>query len=290
MTESAAQSSKTRTCRFPGCTRHPEQGEPGVGRPPEYCADPAHTRASAWRARRQLADQESQQQAGAGEEERPVDAARERASAIRAQVEGMIDVLNGQLVALVGELRTTGDPDAAAAQIEVMTAQAAEEVATANARASRAEQAQRAANSERADADAAAAEATAVADTAQARLGEAQAEIAAIERARDEMARTRDQLLEQLDQAKAERDEARDHMATVTAERDSARRDAEREHAHAEQRLADLRTTHTEHITNLRTELEQSREATQAERSRADRAEARLDPTRPVSPGSDGHG
>ncbi len=261
-----------------------------MGRPPEYCADPAHTRASAWRARRQLADQESQQQAGAGEEERPVDAARERASAIRAQVEGMIDVLNGQLVALVGELRTTGDPDAAAAQIEVMTAQAAEEVATANARASRAEQAQRAANSERADADAAAAEATAVADTAQARLGEAQAEIAAIERARDEMARTRDQLLEQLDQAKAERDEARDHMATVTAERDSARRDAEREHAHAEQRLADLRTTHTEHITNLRTELEQSREATQAERSRADRAEARLDPTRPVSPGSDGHG
>lgn len=77
------------------------------------------------------------------------------------------------------------------------------------------------------------------------------------------------------------------HWAAVTAERGSARRDAEREQTRTEQRLADLRTTHTEHITNLRTELEQSREATQTERSRADRAEACLDRSGPVESGSE---
>lgn len=279
MTKISVQATTDRTCRFPGCTARPEQSEPGAGRPLEYCADPAHTRASAWRARQQLAAQESQQPTGASaEDKRPVDAARERASAIRAQVAGMIDVLNGQLTALVEELRVTGDPDAAAAQIEMATDQAAEEVATANARASRAEQAQRTAESDRADADAAAVEATTDAETARALLEEARVEVAAIEQARQEMNRSRDQVLEQLDQATAERDETHEQMTAVVAERDAARRDAEREQAHTEQRLADLRATHTEQLTDLRSELEQSREAAQAERSRADRAEARLDP------------
>ena len=42
------------TCKFPGCENPPEPATAKPGRPPEYCADPAHTRVSAWRERRRL--------------------------------------------------------------------------------------------------------------------------------------------------------------------------------------------------------------------------------------------
>ena len=42
------------TCNFPGCENPPEPATARPGRPPEYCADPAHTRVSAWRERRRL--------------------------------------------------------------------------------------------------------------------------------------------------------------------------------------------------------------------------------------------
>ncbi len=143
-----------RTCGFPGCDE-PVDATPGVGRPAGYCTDPAHNRAAAWRARR----------AEAGRVERtveddklPVDAARLRASMLTAQVAGMVEHLQQQLVVLVDELRTVADPDAAEAQIEAVTADAAEQVATAAARANRAETATRKAEAERAEADAAAEE------------------------------------------------------------------------------------------------------------------------------------
>jgi colicin import membrane protein len=44
-----------RTCGFPGCDV-PVDATPGVGRPAGYCADPAHNRAAAWRARNAVAD------------------------------------------------------------------------------------------------------------------------------------------------------------------------------------------------------------------------------------------
>lgn len=270
-------SEQTRTeqrwCRYPGCERRAEPGESEAGRPPGYCKDPRHNRAAAWRARRRLATEPGQQPV---EDDRPVDAARERASAIRAQVAGMIDVLNSQLESLVEELRTTGDPDAAAAQIEAVTAQAAEQVATANARASRAEQGQHQAEADRVDADAAAVEATAAAETAQEALQQAQAEAEANERALQEAARARDETREQLDQVRAERDTVQAQFETVTGQRDAARRDVEREQAHGDQRVADLRATHDQQVASLRAELEQVRQDVQTERTRADRAEARL--------------
>ncbi|MEC5178503.1 colicin import membrane protein [Cryobacterium sp. MP_M5] len=143
-----------RTCGFPGCAE-PVDATPGVGRPAGYCVNPAHNRAAAWRARR----------AEAGRAERtveddklPVDAARQRASVLRAQVAGMVEHLQQQLVVLVDELRTVADPDAAEAQIEAVTSDAAEQVASAAARANRAETATRKAETERAEADAAAEE------------------------------------------------------------------------------------------------------------------------------------
>ena len=265
-------------CRYPGCERRAEPAESGAGRPPGYCADPTHTRAAAWRARRRHAAESTQQPAGqAADEDRPVDAARERASALRAQVAGMIDVLNSQLTSLVEELRTTGDPDAAAAQIESVTAQSAEQVAAANARASRAEQAQLQAEAQAADADAAAVEATTAAETAQASLLEAQAEAEANDRARHEMTLARDEAREQQDRLHAERDALQAHLDTMTAQRDAARADVDREKAHADQRVEDVRATHAQQITDLRAELEQARHEARAERTRADRAEARLE-------------
>lgn len=171
---------ETRFCRFPGCDRPATSTDGASGRPPEYCDDPAHTRAAAWRARQKVGTVAGQPRE---EETRPVDAARQRASALRAQVSGMLEVAATQLTSLLEELRTVADPDAAEAQIEAVTTEAAEQVAAAASRASRAEQAQRLAEAERAEADAAATEAAATAGQLQAALGASEA---ALEFARTE--------------------------------------------------------------------------------------------------------
>ena len=100
-----------RTCRFPGCARPAVAAEAGTGRLPEYCDDEGHNRAAAWRTRRRLGTEPAR---SLEEEKRPVDAARQRASEIRGQVAGMVEHLGQQLNTLVEELRTAGDPDAAA--------------------------------------------------------------------------------------------------------------------------------------------------------------------------------
>ena len=171
-----------RICRFPGCQR-PAAAQAGAGRPPEYCDDSAHSRTTAWHARRRLRTEQSGDEAGV--ERRPIDAARQRASQIHGQVAGMIEHLDQQLKALLEELRTVADPEAAELQIEAVTSQAAEQVATAAARASRAEQAQRCAEAERAEADAAAEEAAALSEQLRTGLEEARQRLAEAKVERD---------------------------------------------------------------------------------------------------------
>lgn len=377
-----------RTCRFPGCRRPAAASQAGAGRPPEYCDDSAHNRTAAWHARRRL------RTGGSGhaseDEQRPVDAARQRASELRGQVAGMVEHLGLQLQGLLEELRTVADPEAAELQIEAVTSQAAEQVATAEARASRAQQAQRRAETERAEADAAAEEASALneqlragLDESRQRLAEANAErdrvIAELADARTTIEAEREHssarlihLAEQLTvtearlvEAHADRDAAtqraeaalvaqseaeersrnaieridaeseraaraeeaveslrrdlvqaerraaelreevgdlRGKLATMTAQRDAAVHDAERERVHGQQRVDDLRARHEEEdrrlreeFVELRGELNAAREEASVQRSRADRAEARLDsalvagePRRPQPPS--GHG
>ena len=311
-----------RVCRFPGCERPALASLPGVGRPPEYCQDPGHNRAAAWRAR-QRTKAEPATGPAAGESARPVDAARARASEIRGQVTGLLEQLGAQLPALVQELRTLGDPDAAEAQIEAVTSEAQERVAAASARASRAEAATRHAEAEQAEADAAAIEATeraedlqTRAEAARAQLDEHQQELASktseLAQLRDELVamtaraetaeRERDQagaaaassaaaravaeeraadavaraaaetgrakraetetaaVREQLEQARSEAGTLRGQLAARTAERDAARRDTDREKAHGEQRVTDLRAALEQQIDHLRDEHDHPRE------------------------------
>ena len=177
------QQTEQRTCRFPGCVSLAVSADAGTGRPPEYCDDEGHNRAAAWRARRRLSPEPSR---SAEDKKRPVDAARQRAGELRGQVAGMVEHLGQQLTALVEELRTVADPDAAEAQIESVTTEAAERVAAATARASRAEQAQRQAEAERVEADAAAMEASELAEQQQASLTLIQQELGDREQALDQ--------------------------------------------------------------------------------------------------------
>jgi len=127
----------TRTCRFPGCQRPPAPAEEGVGRPPEYCDDPAHNRGAAWRARRAAAAVTAER-AVPDDLDRPVSMARARAGEYAERVAAQVHTLTATLATVVTELRTLGDPDAAAAQIDAVTADAEQRVAEATARAARA--------------------------------------------------------------------------------------------------------------------------------------------------------
>ncbi|TQN43755.1 hypothetical protein FHU33_3219 [Blastococcus colisei] len=280
-------------------------------------------------------------------DQRPIDAARQRASELHGQIAGMIEHLTQQLKVLLEELRTVADPEAAQLQIEAVTSEAAEQVATAVARASRAEQAQQYAEAERAEADAAAEDASALSEQLRTGLEEARQRLTQAETERDRLnaeliivearlveahgdrdaavrraetaiiaqseaeARSRNAVeradaesaraaraedavesvrrgLAQADQQVAElRDEVSDlrgKLAAMTAQRDAAVHDAEREKTHGYQRVDDLRARHEEENRRVREELAESRgelntarDETLVQRSRADRAEARLD-------------
>src|SRR5450755_3760766 len=114
MSESVAPS---RTCRFPGCERPAAPAEEGVGRPPEYCQDPTHNRGAAWRARRAMAAVTAGR-AVPDDLDRPVSMARARAGEYAERVAAQVETLTATLGAVVAELRTLGDPDAAAVQLD----------------------------------------------------------------------------------------------------------------------------------------------------------------------------
>jgi hypothetical protein len=262
VTESTA---RTRTCRFPGCDRPTSPAEDGVGRPPEYCDDPTHTRGAAWRARR---DARAATGAAVPDDlDRPVSMARARAAEYTEQVTGQVLTLTATLNTVLTELRTLGDPDAAAVQIEAVTAEAEQRVAVAAARAARAEQDRGTAEQHRVEADAAAEEATAMVQALTRQLAAAEQAHAALQAELDQVRQAHaadlERLTGQLTQARADADEQRAHAeaqaaeartvtATLTAELGAARQRFEDERAHTETRLADQRAAYEARLADLR--------------------------------------
>lgn len=229
------QQSEQRTCRFPGCPRPAVSADAGIGRPPEYCDDEGHNRGAAWRARCRLADELNR---NAPDEKRPVDAARQRAGELYGQIAGMAPHLSQQLTALIEELRTAADPDAAWAQIESVTAEAAAHVAAATARTSRAEHAQRQAEAERLEAAAAAREASDLAQQQQADLAATQQELGdrahTLDQVTAELVAVRAAAAAQNAQAQAQLSQLREQLAAVRPRLGEAEHDRDDTTARAE--------------------------------------------------------
>lgn len=224
------QQTEERTCRFPGCQRPAAPAEAGTGRPPEYCQDPKHTRAAAWRARQRRDGRDGEAETV---EALPVDAARQRAGELTGQVAGMMEHLGAQLTSLVGELRTVGDLGAVEAQIEAMSTDAAERVTAATARATRAEQAQRRAEAEREEADAAAEDATRNGESLAAELEQVRAELTAATEANDRLSDEFAQAAEaaQEEQRRTGAEIERLNTRLVEADEDAVRVGGERDQA-----------------------------------------------------------
>ncbi len=248
-----------RLCRYPGCDLPAEPGEPGVGRPPEYCANTDHNRAAAWRARQRR----TQAGESLADQARPVDAARQRAGLITAQVTGMAEHLVSQLHDLLGELRTVTDPEAAEAEIEAVATDAAEQVAAANARAVRAEQGLRKAISDTEEADAAATEAGARAQDLEISLAQA----------RDEVAQARQEAAELNAVASA----LTDDLAAIRAERQTLEDENRRLVDELAQTREEVRTAH-----QVTKSAEEERDAAEL-RAAADRQYAQDEANRAVA-------
>ena len=222
------------------------------------------------------------------------DAAAVEASELAEQQQATLTELGGQLdlqgqaleqvTVELAETRTAGETRDRQAQAELVELR--EQLAATQARLAETEQAR--------------ADATVRAETAVA--GRAEAE----ERARGAVARADEEadrakraeadlvlVREQLDQLRTEREGLREEIsalrgtvATVTVERDASRADAERERAHGDQRVADLRTSQDQQLEQIRIELTEARQDAREQRSRADTAEARTTPPAAGKPAS----
>lgn len=145
-------------CGFPGCEQPPEERDPGSsGRPREYCADPSHTRATAWRERRRL-DKTGSAVTTEADIEQPATMARVTGREILDGTIALADKLAAMAERLRQPVATIGDPDAAEAEMETVRTRALEGVAQAEAARARAEQRAQAAELRTHAADAAAEE------------------------------------------------------------------------------------------------------------------------------------
>lgn len=156
------------TCRYPGCTEPVAERAGTVGAHPAYCPAPDHHPASAYRARQR----ERAELAGhpiPEPSDRPVTQARLRAASLRDEVLTAVVVAQERLSQLLEDLRTLGDPDAAAAEMASVAATAEQEVGRAHGLVADAEAQRRAAEMAREEHERASAEMADQADRAEAR-------------------------------------------------------------------------------------------------------------------------
>ena len=154
------------TCAYPSCDRQPRPAEDRAGAKPKYCGEPdpvtgkPHTALTAFRRRQELARQAGGP-ADPADLDRPVTMATARAAELRAGIRDDIVALTTRLAELVAQLDRTADPEAAAAQIEAVQAEAARHIAVARAETAGAVQSLQQAEADAHEARAAAGEADA---------------------------------------------------------------------------------------------------------------------------------
>jgi colicin import membrane protein len=205
-----------------------------------------------------------------------VDAARARASDIRAQVSGMIEHLEGQLRVIVEELATVGDLDAAEAQAESVASDAAEKVASAVARATRAEQAQRLAEADRVDADLITAETIERTQLLESELVEVQTAAGAAETARLQLV---EELASVVAASETDRESNRSTVALLETELSTVRgslTEVQRDQEATATRLATMTATAVTAESRATTAIATAAATVVAVTERAERAEAQL--------------
>jgi len=179
-----------RICRFPGCERPAAPAEEGRGPAAGVLRGP-HAQSGRGLAG-PAAPPRRWPPGGAVPDDldRPVSMARARAGEYAERVGRPGRDVDGDAGHGRCGLRTLGDSDAAAVQIDAVTADAEQRVAEAMARSARVEQDRRAAEQQRADADGAAEDATAAVDALTGQLEAATAAHAAAAAELDQVRRT----------------------------------------------------------------------------------------------------
>ena len=195
------------TCKFPGCEEPPSPATAKPGRPPEYCADPAHNRVSAWRERKRLEAAESGVTRTEAEAEHPVTMARVTGAEMLRQMRDLAGQLAGVADRLTGAVATLGDPGAAEAEVEAARRAAEQRAAAAESARADAELRAERADQSRAMADEAAEQMSEHLAAEQARAREAHERLAEATAAHAaELERIREEALARITIAEEDRD------------------------------------------------------------------------------------
>ena len=276
-------------CEFPGVScANPKAADPGTpGRPPKYCGREGagvdgkpvvHNKANAWAAKNRLARQPVRREsAGATVTEPttgPVTAARMTLEQLmKGSLPRLVEELEGHLAQIAEAVRTYGDAEAVAAEVEQLQAASRAELADLERQRGEEERRRRKAEQLAAEAEDAREEADEAAQEAVAALEEARVDLAvaeeAAEQARRDAAAVRESTAAELERARQQ----------VAAAREAAAAEVERVRAEAEQRIRDLQTMADDQLRQARAEAEAARlaqAAAEAERQTAQQTSDQL--------------
>jgi chromosome segregation ATPase len=269
-------------CEFPGVScANPKQVDPGTpGRPPKYCGREGagvdgkpvvHNKANAWAAKNRLARQPVRRDgapaAGSEPVTGPVTAARMTLEQLmKGNLPRLVEEMEGYLAQIAEAIRTYGDAEAVAAEVEQLQAASRAQLADVERQRGQEEHRRRKAEQHAAEAEDARDEADEAAREAVAALEEARVDAAvaaeAAEQARRETAAVRESAAAELERARQE----------IAAAHEDAAAEVERVRAEAEQRIRDLQSTAAEQLRRARGEVEAGRiaqAAAEAERHSA---------------------
>ncbi|MGW5188529.1 hypothetical protein ACWEOO_04700 [Kribbella sp. NPDC004138] len=276
-------------CEFPGVScANPKQADPGTpGRPPKYCGREGagvdgkpvlHNKANAWAAKNRLARQpvrrDTAAPAGSEPTTGPVTAARMTLEQLmKGNLPRLVEELEGYLAQIAEAVRTYGDAEAVAAEVEQLQASSRAQLADVERQRGQEEHRRRQAEQLAAEAEDARDEADEAAREAVTALDEARVDVAVAEEAAQQ---ARLDAVAVRESAAADLEKARQEIAAAG---EAAAAEVELVRAEAEQRIRDLQATAEEQLRQARSEAEAARiaqAAAEAERQTAQQSADQL--------------